>query len=251
MTPGDQLRLLMRERRRFAETNARNPTRDQLAQPCNLPAEDFQRALQLGVDEQWLVVDNATNQVSEGTGVPPVPTPPGLRIPLVAGLAVNAITPIIKYSAPKISNYLLAPENRQLLRRVVWIICVISYLVLSALSLFLPRLIAGSFAPGIVVTVVLGALFLGITASLFLPSKMIVATFGGLVGVSMSEVGTAAGLISVMRREVAKIAIEISAIINPGQPPPATADNFINGMIWLFLVIVGLLCLPAFFEKET
>jgi hypothetical protein len=251
MTPGDQLRLLYRERRRFAETNARNPTRDELAQACNLPEHEFQQAFQLGLNEGWFVVDRATGQASEGPGVPPVPTPPGLKIPLVASLAVNAITPIIKQTAPKVSNYLLAPENRPVLRRVIWIICVIAYLVMSAGSLFLSRLVTGSYEYGITVAVVLGALFLGITASLFLPSKMIVATFGGLVGVSLSEVGTAAGLISVTRREVAKIAIEISASINPGQPPPGTPDTFINGMIWLFLVIVGFLCLPAFFEKDT
>jgi hypothetical protein len=251
MTPGDDLRLLARERRRFAETNSRNPTREELAQACKLPEERFQRALQLGVDENWFDVDEATGKISEGSGMPPDPTPPGLKVPLVAGLAVNAITPAINLIAPKASNYFQAPENRRVFRRVIWIICVIAYLTMSALSLFVLRLITGSYAPGIVVTVVLGSLFLGITASLFLPSKIIVATFGGLIGVSSSEFGTAAGLISVMRREAEGLAKQISAIFAPGQPLPTTADGFINQMIWLFIVITALLCLPAFFEKDA
>src|SRR5262249_29832504 len=149
----------------------------------------FQRAFQLGLDEKWLVVDSATGHVSEGTGVPPVPTPPGLKTPLVASVAVKAITPIIKQFAPTVGNYLLAPENRRVLRRVIWIICVILYLAASAVCLFLSRAITGSYEFGITVAVILVALFLGTTASLFLSSKMIVATFGGLVGVSLSEVG--------------------------------------------------------------
>jgi hypothetical protein len=47
------------------------------------------------------------------------------------------------------------------------------------------------------------------------------------------------------------LAKQASAIFAPGQPLPKTADGFINQMIWLFIVITALLCLPASFEKDA
>jgi hypothetical protein len=45
------------------------------------------------------------------------------------------------------------------------------------------------------------------------------------------------------------LAAELGAIGNPGGAAGGTPDPFISWMIWLFVGIVGLLCLPAFFEK--
>jgi hypothetical protein len=109
----------------------------------------------------------------------------------------------------------------------------------------------GSYQPGIGVTVVVWALFLGATASLMLSSKVIVATFGGLAGISLSEIGTGAGLISLLRNQIIAMAKEIAVTIDPGAPPPQTPDPFIYWMIWLFVGIVALLCLPAFFDTEA
>lgn len=147
--------------------------------------------------------------------------------------------------------YLADAENRPLVRRVAWMIGVVVLLVLSAVAIWGGHAVIHSYKPGIVAAVVLWAVFLGTTASLVLPNKVVVATFGGLVGVSASEVVTAAGLISVMRKQVTALAAELGAIGIPGGPAGATPDPFISWMIWLFVGIVGLLCLPAFFEKGT
>jgi len=168
----------------------------------------------------------------------------------IAEATVDCVTPVLSKLLPPLRDYLLAPANRHVLRRLVWVTCVVILLGISAGAIYGLGAAIGSYKPGVIVTVVVWSLFLGTTASLVLPSKVIVATFGGLVGVSLSEVSTAAGLISAIRKQVTAAAIELGAIASPGGPPPQTPDPFIAWMIWLFIVIIGLLCLPAFFEKD-
>jgi hypothetical protein len=165
-------------------------------------------------------------------------------------IVMDSISPLLMRVLPQLRDYLLAPENYHIRRRLVWVTCVVIFLAISAAAIFGLEALLGSYKPGIAVAVVLWSLFLGTTASLFLPSKVIVATFGGLVGVSLSEVGTAAGLISILRKQVTAVAIELGAIANPGGQISVTPDSFITWMMWLFVAITALLCLPAFFEKD-
>jgi hypothetical protein len=78
-----------------------------------------------------------------------------------------------------------------------------------------------------------------------------VASFGGLVGVSLSEVSTAAGLISAVRKHVTALALELAGIANPSADPQKTPEPFITWMIWMSIVLIAILCLPAFFEKDA
>jgi hypothetical protein len=145
--------------------------------------------------------------------------------------------------------YLKAPENVRILRRVTWIACVLALLVVSALSITGSHWLLRAYKPGIVVTVALWSILVGATASMLLPAKAIVATFGGLVGVTLSEVGSAAGLISSLRKQVNALAIEFGAILQPDGNANAPLDPFVGWMIWMFIGIVAVLCLPAFFEE--
>jgi hypothetical protein len=169
----------------------------------------------------------------------------------LASLTVGVMSPAVTKLLPMLRDYLLAPENHRVLRRVIWVTCVIILLAVSAALIWGLGWALDSYQPGIAVTVILWSLFLGTTASLLLPSKVIVATFGGLVGISLSEVGTAAGLVSILRKQITALAIELGAIANPSGQVPATPIPFITWMIWLFVGITALLCLPAFFEKDT
>ena len=146
-------------------------------------------------------------------------------------------------------SYIKDPRHRRVVRRVLWMIAVAIVLVFSATTIWGGQVVTGSYRPGIAIAVALWAILVGGTASVVLPNKAVVAVFGGLAGVSLSEVSTAAGLISVMREQVVALAIELDAITNPGTDG-TSPDPFISWMIWLFLGIVGLLCLPAFFEKD-
>jgi len=150
----------------------------------------------------------------------------------------------------KLAHSLMDPKNKRILHRIVWISCVVIFLAISSAAIFGGAAIWVSYKPGIVISVVIWSLFLGTTASLLLPSKMIIATFGGLIGVTLSEVSTGAGLISVVRKQVVEIAIELGGIIAPGAALPTTPDPFITWMIWLFVAITALLCLPAFVDSK-
>lgn len=160
------------------------------------------------------------------------------------GVARETRYPAIK----RVAGYFAAEEHRAVLRRVLWVMCVLALLVVSATAIFGLHWLFGSYKPGIAVSIVLLAMLLGITALFVLPPKTIVAVFGGFVGVALSEIGNAAGLISVLRKQVTALALELGAIARPAGEVPEYADPFISGMVWTFILIVGLLCLPAFSE---
>ncbi len=169
-------------------------------------------------------------------------------IALLMDNAVNALTPLVSRLFPIIRDYIA--RNRRLARALVWALCIVILLLLTTAFLFGLHAVFSSYKPGIVVSVVLWSLFLGITASAVLPSKVIITTFGALLGISATEIITTAGLISIIRKQVTAIAIELGAIVNPAGPVPEHPDAFISWMVWLFIGIIGVLCLPAFFESE-
>ena len=86
----------------------------------------------------------------------------------------------LKVLADSLKGWIARPENRHHVRRVAWIIAVVAVLFLSAVSIWGGHLVTGFYKPGIVVAVVYWAGLFGITASLVLPNKAVVATFGGL-----------------------------------------------------------------------
>src|SRR5207249_619946 len=101
--------------------------------------------------------------------------------------------------------------------------------------------------PGVFVAVILWSIFFGVTALLFLPGKAIVTAFGSLLGVSVSEASTAAGLISMANKTITSVASQIGLIVNP---EVGMSDPFVSWLLWAFVVTLGLLCLPAFFLEK-
>jgi hypothetical protein len=89
MSIGDDIRLLCRELRRYRETEGTNPTVQVLAARAKLTADAFQRALQRGVDEGWLAMEDGDRTVSEGIRFPPTPTPPDLQVKNVAAFSFS------------------------------------------------------------------------------------------------------------------------------------------------------------------
>jgi hypothetical protein len=168
----------------------------------------------------------------------------------LASNTVEIVETLIGKLFPAIKNYLTRPENKRLLRSLTWALCVVVILGLTAGALFGLHSATGSYKPGIVTSVVLWSLFLGITAVVSLPSKAIIATFGALLGVSVSEIATAAGLLSVVRKQAIAIAIQLGGIVDPSAPLADHPDPFITWMIWLFVAITAILCLPAFFDTQ-
>ena len=90
------------------------------------------------------------------------------------------------------------------------------------------------------------AIFFGVTALLFLPSKPILTIFGFLLGSSASEIGNSVGLITKVNEAVTNISNQIGIIMTGTD---GKTDVFVTQSVWAFIIIVTLFCLPAFFEK--
>ena len=93
---------------------------------------------------------------------------------------------------------------------------------------------------------ILWGLFVGGCLFLFVAPKVITAAFGSLIGTSLSETGTASGLITKTTEAITKLAINIGKL-RPTPPPDGTeptADPVI------FNAILMLCCAPAFFTKH-
>jgi hypothetical protein len=172
------------------------------------------------------------------------------RLPLGDGL----VTPLIAGSGNS-GNFLerlyeLAkkPENRTSLLLIVWVIMVALLLIITAiLVLIVFPLTSTNPKPGIFISAILWAFFFGVAMLFFLPSKLVTSVFGGLFGISICETTTASGLITSANQSITGIANAISPVLaNTG----AGSTIFIGHVIWSFLVVMAVLCLPAFFRKE-
>lgn len=161
------------------------------------------------------------------------------------GLTLDRLTPVFERVIPLIET--LFRRNPKLRNQIIWIVCVVVLLLVSAAAVFGFHAIWGSYKPGIAVAVFLWSVFLGSTAFVLLPNKLLITAFGTLLGMSISEAPSGAGLISAARKQVTAIASEIGIITNA---PPGTIDPFISWMVWMFIGIAGLICLPAFFQTE-
>ena len=151
----------------------------------------------------------------------------------------------IKKPTESVQEFINSKEHRRKLLKYVWLIAVFLTLLASGISLILSYWIAKSLKPGIVLIVFVWAVLLGCTALVSLSSKVLTALFGALVGVSLSEVSTGfSGLLEKATQGIALVSAHISRIAGPTS---SGYSDFIGWMVWMFVVVVALFCLPAFF----
>jgi hypothetical protein len=145
-----------------------------------------------------------------------------------------------------IKELVLNRERRRKLLKWVWIVSVVVTLIVSGAALGLSKWLAGTVKPGIVVVVFVWAALLGGTASVFLSPRMLTAIFGGLVGVSVNEASAGtSGLIAKANSSITNLAVEIGKV----SLGSTGSSDFIAWMLWMFILVVGLFCLPAFFVE--
>ena len=167
--------------------------------------------------------------------------------------ASGIIVKIIKASSKDISLGLLAElrdadlEKRRRAFKVLWALSIVVMIVITAVF------VGGFYAvenpkPGLIVATILWAVFFGVTGLMFLSTKAICTVFGVLLGTSISELGSASGLISAINRAVLQITGEITTVM--GDPASVEQSPFISMLVWIFVLIVTILCLPAFFIKD-
>jgi hypothetical protein len=123
--------------------------------------------------------------------------------------------------------------------RRLWILCIVALVILSAVSVLAFRGGASH------VLAVVWALYFGASGLLFGSRKVLATFFGGTLGVSASEVGTANGLISSLVGAVDKLATQAQS---SGLPESIVRNARVD--IWIFVLIFGAMCLPALFGDE-
>jgi hypothetical protein len=141
--------------------------------------------------------------------------------------------------------FLTAPQRRSKVLLVLWIVSVFIFFLLSALACGISHAL-GNIRWGIGLSVFFAAVWLGATALLFLSSKAIVTLFGAFLGMSLSEVSSANGLISLLNQQISTVAHNIGVIV-PSQGEGAS--SFVMSIVWMFVLVFSLMCLPAFFKE--
>jgi len=135
-------------------------------------------------------------------------------------------------------------ENRSFLWRFIWIGVVVFSLMLTAISLLSCHLIFGTWLPGIFIATILWAAVFGIGILFFLPSRFVTATFGSLLAISANQICSGAGLISEADKALTDIAVQIGIIAGV-----EATDPTIHLLLWVFVTVLTLICLPAFFSE--
>ena len=168
--------------------------------------------------------------------------------PLALNYAANSTNSRIISLLGNLSTGGISNEERSRIVRIFWIVAIVLLLILSTVFLFGSEILVSSYKPGIFLSTVTWAVFFGSSALLYLPQNTIVAFFGGILGVSLSEVSSGAGLISIANSAVADIAAQIGPILSG--VGVGEADSFISLLVWVFVIVIGILCLPAFFYER-
>lgn len=115
-------------------------------------------------------------------------------------------------------------------------LAVLLCLIASGVSLliFPPQIIIFAFA-------VIWGIFFGVTFLFLMPAKMVAAIFGALLGSAGSDLVAAAGAITASNKQFEEIFAAITGNL----------EGFSPFAVWIFVFIVAVFCLKAFFEQAS
>lgn len=149
---------------------------------------------------------------------------------------------IANYHDPAKKTFLFIKQNFSVFWSVVVVLMfVVSYLLIA----FLDDTIVALY-----LTTFLWALWAGVSMLVFVSEKLIVAFLGFFLGIGSSEATTGAGWISNIHTQVSEIAGSLVPIV---QELGGSTDLLFLRLVWLFFIVVALLCIPAFmnFSEEN
>jgi hypothetical protein len=164
-----------------------------------------------------------------------------------AAFSLNASDP--KAGAlKKIGLWLVDASNRRNALLTVWAAFVVLSIAFTALAVWLSGRFFHNAHFGVSISVIWWALFTGLAILFLLPAKAVTALFGGLIGISASETLSGNGLITRANDAIRSIAVSLKDFLADAGDYD---DHFIRLMVKLFLVIVLVICLPAFFSGNN
>ena len=144
----------------------------------------------------------------------------------------------------KIWAYLIDPKNKRRVFLLLWIFSVMAMLAFTLLALTLSVNVLHSYHSGVLVTVVAWALFFGAFVLFFLPAKLVTTFLGSLAGISVSQIPSGRGLLSKINDFVQSLVSQLLILVGGNDH---LDGRFARICIWVFVGIVMVMCLPAFF----
>lgn len=136
---------------------------------------------------------------------------------------------------------------RRRLLRIAWAFSIVLMIGITIASVLISEAKTDSYRAGTLIATVLWAIFLGVSTLLFLPRTMIATIFGFAFGSTLSEASSGTGLLTSVNKAIMEISSQVSAAVIDDS---TQLEKFISSMVWIFVVVFTLLCLPAFVTKE-
>lgn len=134
---------------------------------------------------------------------------------------------------------------------IFWLCAVLLLLILEGINYLIFFVISPWNSAGVIIGTVFFAFFLGAAILFFFSAKAVTGLLGGLVGIEISEAGTAAGLISKANEAITDIATQIGIIVSDPTNETGPAP-LIVGAVWIFVIILTVTCgIPAFGRAES
>jgi EXS family len=144
------------------------------------------------------------------------------------------------------------PKQRQKaekkISKILWCLLIFALLIFTSLWVIIYYFVPKTYVLGLFICTTIWAAFLGAAAYCYLTDKAFNILFGGISGVSVSNIQSGDGLISSTNKIVQNISHEICLVFIQDS---CNRDNrFITGMIWWFVIIIFLMCLPRVVSIE-
>jgi hypothetical protein len=147
----------------------------------------------------------------------------------------------------QLRNFLTDQKNRRKAFLILWVILVTLMLAFTLIVLGASIYLFHAYHVGVLIVVSVWALFFGSFVLFYLPPKLVTTFLGGLVGLSVSEVPSGAGLLSKLNSFVQSVVEQLIIIVGGKEN---IDKSFASICVWVFVAITMVMCLPAFFGTD-
>ena len=151
-------------------------------------------------------------------------------------------TPHVPEKKSSLYEWMRAPEHRNVVQSVLWVVLVCTTALLSVVAFVISNLLnLNREVPACTIAVLWGLLF-GTAVLFFLPSKTVITVWGCLLGTSLDKAVTGTGILESASKAIASSAVILAA-------NTSLEKQMIQLVLWVFLATFGTVCLPAFFRN--
>lgn len=145
----------------------------------------------------------------------------------------------------KLKDWATDVRNRRTVLLMLWVILVFLLTSMTAIGMLVSHWMFRNYRFGIILSVVLWAFTFGIAVLFFLSAKTVTTVFGGLLGVSVDSATSGAGLLDKANQMVLSVSQQLATSFGINT---VRNGGLVRDSVWLFVIILMVTCLPAFFS---